>query len=69
MGVIYLVRREHPGLLSMLTLMHITAIEVFLKQCYQGNQAQRYIFAVVLHDKCYIGSVNHLLVFLQRLTV
>lgn len=57
MGVIYLVRREHPGLLSMLTLMHITAIEASLKQCCQGNQVQRYIavgvciFVTVFCDK------------------
>jgi hypothetical protein len=42
MGVICLVRREHHGQLFMLTLMHTTAIEASLKQCYQGNQVQRY---------------------------
>jgi hypothetical protein len=55
MGVICLVRREHHGQLFMLTLTHIIAIEASLKQCYQGNRAQRYnavyILAAILCDK------------------
>jgi hypothetical protein len=52
MDVICLVRREHHGQLSMLTLMHITAIEASLKQCYQGNQVQRYsgVFVYVCNN-------------------
>jgi hypothetical protein len=75
MGVICLVRREHPGLLFMLTLMHITAIEVSLRQCYQGNQAQRYSCVCERErererdrDKCY-RKYESFAVFLYRLTL
>jgi hypothetical protein len=67
MGVICSVRREHHGQLSMLTLMHITAIEASLKQCYQGNQAQRYngdsmyMYGTILCHK--YNNMNHLFAF------
>lgn len=61
MDVICLVRREHHGQLSMLTLMHIIAIEASSKQCYQGNQAQRYnavyIFVTVLCNKYSVSFI------------
>lgn len=44
MGATFLAKREPHGLSSMLILMLTIETEVFLKQCYPGNQVLRYPF-------------------------